>query len=373
MAQHPLSFASFDFDETPFLVIWETTQACPLACRHCRAEAEELRDPNELTTDEGRNLLDQIKGMGTPVCVLSGGDPLKRPDLSELVAHGSKIGLRMATIPAASADLTRNKLLALKEAGLAQVAFSLDGSSKAKHDDFRKVEGTFDKTMEAVRWAHELEMPLQINTTFTHDNFSDADEIIALVRTLGIVFWEVFSLVPTGRGVDLTPLSAEEHEALFAKLYALSKEEDFLIKVTEAPHYRRFIMQQREAEGGANGGHPHSRSAVPAQLSREMTTHASFGMKAKGINSGKGFVFVSHVGEVFPSGFLPFCAGNVRETPLVDLYRDNEVFRMLRDPSRLTGRCGVCEFADVCGGSRSRAYAVTGDMMAEDPACSYEP
>ena len=378
MANHPLSFASFDFDTTPFLVIWETTQACPLACRHCRAEAEEERDPAELTTEEGKRLLDQVKAMGTPVCVLSGGDPLRRPDLCALIRHGRDLGLRMATIPAASDDLTRERLVELKDAGLAQVAFSLDGATAEAHDNFRQVPGTFAKTVQAVAWCRELEIPLQINTTFTADNFVQAPDIIALIRTFGIVFWEIFSLIPTGRGTELAPMSAEQHEELFAILYELSKQERFVIKMTEAPHYRRFVLHQRAKEGQATGGHPGSghpasQSAVPAQLSREMSTHDSLGSGPKGINAGKGFVFVSHVGEVFPSGFFPKAAGNIREQPLADVYRNHELFRVLRDPTRLGGRCGICEFADVCGGSRSRAFAVTEDYLAEDPACIYQP
>ncbi len=368
-----MSFRSFDFGRSPFLVIWEVTQACPLACRHCRAEAQERRDPGELTTAEGKGLLDQIRAMGTPVCVLSGGDPLKRPDLAELVRHGSAAGLRMATIPAASADLTRERIVDLKEAGLAQIAFSLDGPTAAKHDTFRQVPGTFDRTMRAARWAHELGLPLQINTTFTRDTFDDADAMIALVRELGIVFWEVFSLVPTGRGEALPPMTGPQHETLFAKLDALSKEVRFIIKVTEAPHYRRFVLERRAGGEGADVAGPASRSAIPAQLSRELSTGDSFGQRQKGINAGKGFCFVSHTGEVFPSGFLPISVGSVRGAPLAELYRESPLMVRLRDAGRLGGRCGRCEYADVCGGSRARAYAMTGDCLAEDPCCLYEP
>ncbi len=380
---HAMSFARLDFDQAPFLVIWETTQACPLACQHCRAEARELRDPAELSTEEGKRLLDAVHAMGTPVCVLSGGDPLRRPDLCELIRHGADLGLRMATIPAASRELTRDKLVGLKEAGLSQVAFSLDGPTAEAHDTFRQVPGTFAKTMEAAAWAHELEMPMQINTTFARHNIGQVDAMVALVRTLGVVFWEVFSLVPTGRGKVLDALNAEEHELLFKKLYQLSGQESFIIKATEAPHFRRYILQQREAEGNGAGGHPGGHpggarpvqggSAIPAQLSRDMSTSDSFGTKAKGINAGKGFCFVSHMGDVFPSGFLPIPVGNVRQTPLATLYRDSPLMRRLRDPAQLSGRCGVCQYVEICGGSRARAYALTGDAFAEDEACAYQP
>jgi radical SAM protein len=379
---HPLSFASLDFATTPFLVIWEVTQACGLACQHCRAEAIDQRDPRELTTEEGKDLLHQIKEMGTPVCVLSGGDPLQRDDLAELVRHGQSLGLRMATIPAATDRLTRERLAELKQAGLAQVAFSLDGSTAELHDGFRQVPGTYAKTMQAVEWAHELGIPVQINTTFARYNRHDVDALLALVERLGVVFWEVFSLVPVGRGTVLPSLDAAEHEALFAKLYELSQRVSFVIKVTEAPHYRRYVLHQRAKEGRGGmppQGHPggrlpvHSGSAVPAQLSRELSTHESFGMRAKGINSGKGFCFVSHQGEVMPSGFFPRAVGDIRERPLSAIYRESELFLQLRDPKLLKGRCGRCELADVCGGSRARAWAVHDDWFAEDPACLYDP
>jgi radical SAM protein len=371
---HPgLSFAKFDFDVSPFLVIWETTQACPLACRHCRADAIERRDPDELTTDEGKQLLSQIRDLGTPVCVLSGGDPMRRPDLAELIRHGRDLGLRMATIPAASPELTRDKLVTLKQAGVAQIAFSLDGSTAALHDAFRQVEGSYDKTLEAIRWTRELDVPVQINSVFSRYNQHDIDAMIDLVKTLGIVFWEVFSLVPTGRGSALEPLSADEHEQLFAKLYDLSQEVRFIIKVTEAPHYRRYVLQRRAAEARVTEPGPSTNSAIPAQLARDMSAANSFGTRGKGINAGKGFCFVSHTGDVFGSGFLPMPVGNVRDESLSALYRDSWLFKQLRDPSRLEGRCGICEFADVCGGSRARAFAQTGNYLGEDTACAYQP
>lgn len=379
MSSHPLAFASLDFATTPFLVIWEVTRACALACQHCRAEAIEAPDPLELSTEEGKGLLDQIRELGAPVCVLSGGDPLERKDLAELVRHGKSLGLRVATIPAATPRLTRDRLAELADAGLDQVAFSLDGSTATRHDGFRQVPGTFARTMQAVGWAHELGLPLQINTTFAAHNFDDVAPMTALVESLGVVFWEVFSLVPVGRGTVLAPLSAAQHEALFASLYATSLRVRFLIKVTEAPHYRRYVLEQRSRAGAAvpARGHPgvaaRSGSAIPAQLSRELSTHESFGARAKGINSGKGFCFVSHLGEVLPSGFFPVAVGSVHERPLAELYRESELMRALRDPTRLGGRCGRCEHADVCGGSRARALAVHGDPFAEDPACGYDP
>lgn len=366
-----LSFSKLDFSSAPFLVIWELTQACDLVCRHCRASALPERCPDELTTAEGRRLLQEIQGMGTPVVVLSGGDPLKRPDLAELIRYGTDLGLRMATIPAATSRITPELLATLKAAGLAQIAFSLDASSEALHDGFRQVPGTYRTTLQAVEWAHEAGLPVQINTTYSRFNLSDADAMMDLVGWLGIVFWEVFILVPVGRGRELEGLTAEECEHLLTKLYHCSTRSPFLLKVTEAPHYRRVVMQHRAVSphtASAEAG-----SAIPAQLAGGMGPTKAFGRKAKGINAAKGFCFVSHTGEVYPSGFLPISAGNVRSSSLASLYRDSGLFRMLRDPDRLKGRCGRCEFREICGGSRSRAYALTGDMLAEDPACLYHP
>lgn len=365
-----ISFSKLDFSQTPFLVIWEMTQACDLVCRHCRASAMPERCPDELTTTEGFELLEKIQAMGTPVVVLSGGDPLKRLDLLELIRYGTSIGLRMATIPAATARITPELLDDLKRAGLAQIAFSLDGSTEALHDGFRQVPGTYRTTLQAIEWAKQVGIPVQINTTYSWLNLSNADAMMDLVGQLGIVFWEVFVLVPMGRGKELESIAAEECEHLLTKLYYYSTRSRFLIKVTEAPHYRRVVMQHRAVS-------PHTElvdagSAIPAQLAGGMKPAQAFGRKAKGINAGKGFCFVSHTGEVFPSGFLPISAGNVRSSSLASLYRESELFRSLRDSQNLKGRCGRCEFRDICGGSRSRAYALTGDMMAEDPACVYE-
>jgi AdoMet-dependent heme synthase len=366
-----ISFSKLDFSRTPFLVIWEMTQACDLVCRHCRASAMPEHCPDELTTAEGRQLLEEIQRMETQVVVLSGGDPLKRPDLLELIRYGTEIGLRMATIPAATARITPDLLASLKQAGLAQIAFSLDASNEVMHDGFRQVPGTYRTTLQAVEWAKQAGLPVQINTAYSRVNIADVDAMIELVSRLGIVFWEVFLLVPVGRGKELDGLTAEECEVLLEKLYHCATRSPFLLKVTEAPHYRRVVMQQRAAS-------PHivkemAESAIPAQLAGGTGPAQAFGRKAKGINAGKGFCFVSHTGEVFPSGFLPISAGNVRSSSLTFMYRESELFRSLRDSQRLKGRCGRCEFRDICGGSRSRAYALTGDMFADDPACLYEP
>jgi len=355
-----------DFDRAPFLVIWEVTRACALACRHCRAEAIDRRDPDELSLEEGCRLLDEVKAMGTSICILSGGDPLQRDDLEDLVRHGKRIGLRMGTIPAATPRLTRDRLRSLKAAGIDQVALSLDGSHAALHDGLRQVEGTFDLTMQAAAWAREEGIRLQVNTVFCAANQADIGAIADLVGRLGVVFWEIFPLIPTGRGAELQSCSAAQHDALFEMLYPLAKAAPYIIKIAEAPHYRRLVL---EREGRASSLHAHQQSRV---LSRPSGPGGAMGLSPLPVNAGKGFCFVDYHGDVFPSGFLPLRAGSVRAQPLQEIYRDAPLFRQLRDPMLLKGRCGRCHHRAVCGGSRSRAYAVHGDPLQEDPACAWD-
>lgn len=344
-----------DFDRAPLLLIWEVTRSCMLACQHCRASAVDYRDPLELTTDEGRALIDDVAEMGTPVLVFSGGDPLQREDLEDLVRHARSKRLTVGTIPATTPRLTWDRVRSLRDAGVHQMALSLDGATEAKHDEFRRVPGTFAKAMEAARWIREAGVPLQINTVFGAWNVDDFDAISEMVQSLGIVFWEVFFLVPTGRGSALQGCSAEQMEFLFGKLYELSKRVKFVIKITEGQHFRRFVAQQQalETEGEAHG--------------RLM-------MSGRPVNSAHGFCFVDHLGNVSPSGFLPIPCGNVRERKASEIYREHRVFRELRDYSKLKGKCGLCEYRDQCsGGSRARAYALTGDYMEAEPYCMHEP
>jgi radical SAM protein len=361
-----------DFDRAPFLVIWETTQACALACRHCRASARPGRDPLELTTAEGRKVVRDTAEMGTPLLIFSGGDPVGRPDLLELVRYAKAYGLRTATIPAATDLLTRDLVFSLKDAGLDQLAFSLDFPDAATHDAFRGVPGAFAKTMEGVRWAHEAGLPLQINTTVCAETAPHLERMSALVESLGIVFWEVFFLVPTGRGSVLSGLAAEECERVFSTIYRAQSKGGFIVKVTEAPHYRRHVAQRvRHAEG--HRGRPQGDVAMPSMLTTSEGPGHTVGLAPRGVNAGNGFLFVSHRGEVFPSGFLPLHAGNVRSRSLAGIYRETDLFRSLRDPDALKGRCGRCEFRRICGGSRSRAFALTGDAFETDPWCAYQP
>lgn len=355
--------SAIDFSQSPFVAIWETTRACNLACRHCRAQAMPAPDPNELSTAEGFRLLEELAGMGTPICVLSGGDPAKRADLCDLVAHGSRLGMRMATIPAATSLLTRDLVSRLKDAGLAQMALSLDRPTAKAHDNFRGVLGAFDITMRGAGYAREVGLPLQINTTFCAYNWTCFDQMAVRVCDLGIVFWEVFFLVPMGRGRQLAQMDARQFEWLFAKVADFADSVDFIVKVTEAPHYRRYLVQRSRAAA----------HRLPAHMRRDFGPGGSVGRAPRGVNSGNGHLFISCRGDIYPSGFLPIVCGNVRRDSLSAVYRTHPVFRELRDPDLLKGKCGICEFRHVCGGSRARAYAVTGDYLEEEPFCAYEP
>lgn len=363
---------SVDFAHAPFLVIWETTQACGLACRHCRASARPWRDPRELNTDEGRRLIDEVADMGTPLLVLSGGDPLNRPDLLELIRHAKARGLRVATIPAATAQLAREFVADLKDAGLDQMALSLDFPRPELHDAFRGVPGAFEQTLRAVEWAHDVGLPLQINTTVCGDTAPYLEEMAVFVGRLGIVFWEVFFLVPTGRGTELRGLAAAECERLFEVLYRAQQQGEFIVKVTEAPHYRRYVAQ-RERHAAGLPARQHGPVHMPSLLTTSEGPGHTVGLAPRGVNSGNGFLFVSHTGEVFPSGFLPLPVGQVRDVSLAETYRHAPLFRALRDPEALSGRCGRCEYATICGGSRSRALGLTGNAFESDPWCVYEP
>jgi radical SAM protein len=362
--------ADVDFDRAPFIVIWEMTRACDLACLHCRASARPMRDRGELTTPEAMRLMDAVRAeFGHPLLVLTGGDPLKRDDTVWLVEYGRRIGLRVAMTPSGTPLMTRDVLRRLRNAGLARLAVSLDGSTPEIHDRFRSVAGSFGWTVRMLRAAHELGLSTQINTTISRHNVDDLEPLIHLMGTLGIALWSVFFIVPTGRARPSDLTTAEEFEQVFNRLYDLSKTAPFDIKTTAAPHHRRVVLQRQVVE---------RRDCACDEPATPLTAGLGFSLadgvgRAKGVNDGDGLVFVSHRGDIYPSGFLPLSAGNVRTHNLADVYRNSGLFRTLRDRTQLKGKCGVCEYRTVCGGSRARAYAMTGDMLAADLSCTYNP
>jgi radical SAM protein len=339
------------------LVIWEVTQACDLACVHCRASAQPERNPGELSTEDGYRLLDQIRSFGEPLMVFTGGDPLKRPDLYELIRYSVKIGLRTNVTPSATPLLTASAIEEFKRAGVTRMAISLDGPDAASHDEFRGIPGTFDAAMFALRHARDIGLDTQLQTTVTRRNMFRLPEVAEIAKEVRTKMWSLFFLIVTGRAEAGDDLQAAEYEKVFEYMYELSKTAPFGVKTTEAMHYRRYVAQRMKEEHG------------PA--ANEGAKGVAF--RTAGVSDGKGFVFISHTGEIFPAGFLPVSGGNVLHDSLTDVYRNSDLFKTLRDTTQRGGKCGVCEFVKVCGGSRSRAYAFTGDYLAEDPRCIYQP
>lgn len=353
-----LTSKGVDFDTSPLLVFYELTRACDLVCLHCRACAQRNPASDELSTARSRALLDQIASFPTsPLVVFTGGDPFKRRDLIELAEHATGLGLEVAVTPSATPLVTHERLIALREAGVSRIALSLDGPDQESHDRFRGVSGSFQRTLDIIRDARGIGFSVQVNTTITPNNWQRTGEFADVLDHLDIVLWSVFFLVPVGRATEQSRLSGEEVEVTFDRLWQESKRRRFAIKTTEAPHFRRFVAQRRKLESAD--------SAADPSVQKHYSTLAT--------NDGKGILFVAHNGEIYPSGFMPIRTGTFPDDSVVHTYQNSFLFRALRNRDRLKGKCGACEFRALCGGSRARAYAVTGDALAEEPDCTYVP
>lgn len=346
------------YDRAPMTVYWEMTIACALACRHCRAKAWNRPAPGELTTEQSVALLDEVARFGNPLphMIMSGGDPLRRPDIFELLEEARGRGIGVSLSPASTPELTREKMVRMQQAGTRAISISIDGSNPALHDGVRRVPGTFDLAMRELDWAGELGLPVQINTLVTAATMPDLPKLYRVLCTKPIQRWTLFFLIRTGRGRMLQEITATKAEEILVWLNGLRAEAPFQVSTTEALHFRRVTAQAMEARG----------------MSREEIA-ASPAARAFGIRDGNGIVFVTHTGDVTPSGFLPLPIGNVKEDSLVELYRNHPLMRDLRTPSRFGGKCGKCEYNSWCGGGRSRSYSATGDPLAADPLCSYTP
>ncbi len=373
-------YQAIDFNLQPFTVAWEVTRACALKCVHCRAEAIPRRDPLELTTEEGFRLIDELKEIGGPILVITGGDPMMRRDVYDLISYGAKEkGMRVALSPSATALVTRKALAKAKECGLLRTHISVDGSNAAIHDAFRQSPGSFRRTVEILDTLSELGMSIQIGTTVSRFSLHDLPAIQEMISKYNVVMWNLFFLVPTGRGTAEDMISPEEHEQVFHWMYDIAKTASFDVRSTAAMHYRRLVIQRRraeqaaEAQGGGDDGETTKREGPAGHLTGAgYSFQDGLGQSAmKGVNDGSGFAFVDHLGNVCPSGFLGLPAGNLRDRSFTEIYRDSPLFRQLRDSSLLKGKCGVCDFREVCGGSRARAFAVTGDYMESEPYCLY--
>jgi radical SAM protein len=355
---HSARAVHHDYSHNPMLVYWEMTQACSLACRHCRAEACNTPARDELSHDESMQMLEQIAAFGqpSPHLILTGGDPMRRTDLYEIIDEARRLGITVSITPAATAELTSEVFLKLKAHGIDSIGLSLDGSSAHRHESIRGVEGCYNWTMDAIDRAGKLGFPIQVNTLVSEETADDLPAIYELLKGYSIMRWSLFYLIAVGRGKELQPVSPQRGEQLMHWTYNLTKDAPFAIKTTEAPSYRRVALNQMRDAGW-----------TAAQIERTPV------YRGFGIRDGHGIMFISNQGDVFPAGFLPLACGNVRHDSLADIYRNSPTFRALHNPTLFRGKCGVCEYRTLCGGSRARAFAYTGDPLASDPFCAYEP
>ena len=371
-----------DFNQRPFTVIWETTRACDLACLHCRAEANPQRSAGELTFDEAHSLIENIKAFGPPypILILTGGDPAKRPDICDIIRDARDEGLRVAMTPSATPLMTRAAVKRFADVGLVRLAVSLDGKDAATHDGFRGVRGSFDRTLQILDWCREFGLETQIHTTVTRHVLDDLPVIADMIARLGIKLWALFLLIAVGRAargeIRRLNINARQIESLFNWLYDLTKSASYDVTPREGYHYRRVLLQRKAADLGIPVAELLSevkeKPLTPSDLAPAGTAPRIV-RAPLGVNDGKGVVFISHQGDVQPSGFLNLVGGNIRSESLVDIYQKSATFLRVRDYAQIKGKCGVCEFKFICGGSRARAYALTGDPMRSDPYCVYQP
>ena len=365
-----MSRPRLDLERRPILVFWETTRACLLSCQHCRACAIAEPLPGELSTEEAERFLGSLAGFGrpSPVLVLTGGDVLMRPDLLSLVVRARALGLPVAISPSVTKRLEPSILAALRRTRVKVASLSLDGARPQSHEGLRGVDGHFQATLDAIALMRQHGFTVQVNTVVRPENVEELPEIAALVAAAGASIWEVFFLVRIGRGSQLTELTPEENEDVCHFLVDASRY-GFIVRTVEAPFFRRVAAWRREDRVCDTGALYERLTARLRALLGEPATEPR--AQTKGTRDGKGVVFVSHDGDVYPAGFLPLTIGNIRERSLVELYRESPLLHAIR-AARFTGRCGACDYAELCGGSRARAYATSGDPLGEDPACAYQ-
>ena len=360
-----------DFAQRPMLVFWEVTRACQLACRHCRASATAEALPGELTTTEGFALIDEVAGFGRPfpILVLTGGDCLLRPDLFEMVEHATGLGVPVALSPSVTPSLTPQMIDKMVTSGVKAVSISLDGALPATHDGVRGIPGHFEDTIKAITALSAAGLTVQVNTTVMRANLDELADVADLISRAGAHIWEVFFLVQVGRGVATDAISPAEHGDVCHFLYDASQH-GFIVRTVEAPFFRRVVVERRE---GAHAPTSDLYQAMSGRLEALMGPGAGRPRaQTASTRDGKGILFVAYDGEVNPAGFLPLALGNVRDEPVARIYRDNPLLRQIR-AAEFTGRCGVCGYGDLCGGSRARAFAASGDPLGDDPACPYDP
>ncbi len=346
----------------PRLIFWELTTGCNLRCAHCRASATELMSPTDLSYPECCEIVDQIAEYAPLILVLSGGEPLWRPDVFDIAKRAAGKGMRVAL--ATNGTLVDGAMAErIKEAGIVRVAISLDGADRATHDAFRGQSGAFDAAVAGLKHLKALGVSTQINTSVAQHNVAQLPDILKLAQSLGVAAFHIFLLVPVGCGLSISEdemIHGAEYEQVLNWFYDRSLDSGLELKATCAPHYYR-ILRQRRAESRREG-----------QIVPELATH---GMHAttRGCLAGSGVCFISHEGGVYPCGYLPISAGDLRKERFHDIWENAAVFAALRDPNNLEGKCGLCEFRFVCLGCRARAYGMTNNFLAEEPFCIYQP
>jgi radical SAM protein len=358
---HPAQYTEADFDRCPLMFYYEVTQACDLVCKHCRASAQEHAAPDELAHEQSLALIDQVASFPKPpILVLTGGDPLKRRDLFDLIRYAVRQGLQVALTPSATPLATAGAFQTAYDAGVRRLGISLDGAHAEVHDAFRGWSGSFERTLAMLDNARRLGLAVQVNTSVTSLNVHQIDAVAELLASRGIAMWSVFFLVPVGRGLEQTRIQPEQYEQVFARLWHHAQHQPYGVKTTEAPHYRRYVLQQ--------SGDP-----LAGPRGRQDTGKYRGHRAPLGVWDGRGVMFVSHNGEIFPAGFLPIVCGRFPEASVVETYQRHPTFVALRNADGFRGKCGYCEYRHICGGSRARAYAVTGDPLESEPDCVYVP
>ena len=372
----PQPYTPEDFPKNPLMFYYEVTRACDLVCKHCRASAQEDPAPDEMSTETALALIEDVARFPRkPTICFTGGDPLKRADLFEIIRRATDLGIGSALTPSATPLATFEAFKKAKEAGVSAIGLSIDGPNAEVHDAFRGFEGSFAKAMEMLRYARDLELPVQVNTSITRRNAHLVDEIAEMLADKGIMMWSVFFLVPVGRGVEEIRITPAEYRQVFARLYERSQTMPYSVRTTEAPHYRRYVLEQGGNPTAApknRPSFPNSAFAAAMKTERPGVSAGGHGRAPLGVTDGRGIMFVGHNGEIYPAGFLPVLCGKFPTDSVVDVYQNSPVFKALQNPDNYKGICGKCEYRHICGGSRSRAYALTGDYLAAEPDCDFE-
>ena len=370
-----LNVDSMSVGPVPRVVAWEATRACRFACIHCRADAQTKPDPKQLTTDEAFRLVDEMADFANPLLIITGGDPLLRQDVFQVVQRAANKGLRVAMSPSGS-EITPEVVQKMKDSGIGRVSISIDGSNASIHDGFRMVQGAFDLALSSIHHIKNGGLPFQINTTVTEHNIHDLPNIKELAVRLGAVSWDVFMLVPTGRAKVRMETTPEQYENVLYSVYEWNQSSPIPIKMTCAPHYMRIIAQREgkqkgRDQAGAEARHEGGAVIKPPSLSFGRLPSSRLG--GRGCMAGNGFCFISHIGKVYGCGFLPLKAGDIHLQKFKEIYQQSPLFQALRNYDLLTGRCGVCEYRSICGGCRARAFGTEGNYLGEEPYCTYRP